>query len=92
VLYAELDDGSRIEERLVRIVFIAFAVACLGSSAAEAAPWCAHFNTGLNECHFYSFRQCSIAVAGVGGYCSQNAFERATPRGYDARRRYRWDY
>ena len=76
----------------MRIVAIVFAAACLCSNAAAAAPWCAHFNTGLNDCNFYSFRQCRIAVAGVGGYCSQNAFERPTWNGYDARRRYRRDY
>ena len=76
----------------MRITAIVFAAACLCGNAAEAAPWCAHFNTGLNDCNFYSFRQCRIAVAGVGGYCSQNAFERPTWSGYDARRRYRREY
>jgi hypothetical protein len=50
----------------------------------RGGPWCAHFNTGLNACTFYSFREWQVAVAGVGGYCAQNGFERPTWSRYDA--------
>ena len=61
----------------------------LAGGAAQAAPWCAHYNTGLNDCAFYSYRQCMAALSGVGGYCGRNGFE--TPYG-SARRPYRRDY
>ena len=69
-----------------------FAALSLLNTAAQAAPWCAHFNTGLNDCNFYSFRQCTVALSGVGGYCARNNFENPYWTGTDARRRYRRDY
>ncbi len=76
----------------MRIAIILLAALCLYGNDARAAPWCAHFNTGLNDCNFYSFRQCSVAVAGIGGYCSRNGFARPYWSGYDGRRRYRRDF
>jgi hypothetical protein len=46
---------------------------CGGGSAA---PWCAHYSTGLNDCSYYSFRQCTAALSGAGGICSPNSFRR----------------
>ena len=47
----------------------------LTGAAAQAAPWCAHYSTGLNDCGFYSYRQCRTALSGVGGICLQSGFE-----------------
>jgi hypothetical protein len=63
--------------------------ALLLAGGARAAPWCAHYNTGLNDCGFYSYRQCKTALSGVGGVCLHNGFE--TPYG-SARRPYRRGY
>ena len=63
-----------------------------GGKGAQAAPWCAHYSTGLNDCTFQTLRQCKAAVFGVGGYCAQNALERPYWAGPDGRRRYRRDY
>jgi hypothetical protein len=78
--------------RIMAIVTILFAALSVDSNGAQAAQWCAHFNTGLNDCNFYSLRQCRVAVSGVGGYCAQNGFERPYWTGGDPRRRYRRDY
>jgi hypothetical protein len=59
--------------RTVAVIAILFAALCL-CNGAQAAPWCAHFNTGLNACSFYSFEQCMAAVWGVGGFCNPNPF------------------
>jgi hypothetical protein len=78
--------------RRMVIVMALVALFAVGGSDARAAPWCAHFNTGLNDCNFYTLRQCKVAVSGVGGYCAQNGFERPYWAGPDGRRRYRRDY
>jgi hypothetical protein len=82
---------SSVMRMKIRIMMIAGALALFGSGA-QAAPWCAHFNTGLNDCNFYSFQQCRAAVSGVGGVCAQNTFERPYWPPSDRRRRYRRDY
>jgi hypothetical protein len=51
--------------RAVAVTAILFASLSLFSNGARAAPWCAHFNTGLNACSFYSFEQCMAALWGV---------------------------
>jgi hypothetical protein len=53
----------------------ALAVVCLLTGAAQAGPWCAHLNTGLNDCTFNTYHQCMVALSGNGGYCSPNAIE-----------------
>ena len=78
--------------RIAAVAATLFAALSLCSNGAQAAPWCAHFNTGLNDCNFYSWRQCMTAVSGVGGYCSRNGVERPYSTSGDARRRYRRDY
>jgi hypothetical protein len=66
-----------------------FAVSLLPAAPANAAPWCAHYSTGLNDCYsFYSFQQCQAAISGVGGYCARNLMERRYWSGRDSRRRY----
>jgi hypothetical protein len=55
-------------------LFAALSLCQCGS--APAAPWCAHFSTGLNDCSFYSFQQCTAALSGVGGICSPNSAQR----------------
>jgi uncharacterized protein DUF3551 len=77
--------------RMIAVATTLFAALSLCSNGAQAAPWCAHYNTGLNDCNFYSFRQCMAALSGNGGYCSQNSFEKPYWTGGDARRRYRRD-
>jgi Protein of unknown function (DUF3551) len=78
--------------RTTAVAAILYAALSLCSNGAQAAPWCAHYNTGLNDCGFYSFPQCMAAVSGVGGSCSPNSFENPYRTGSDARRRYRRDY
>jgi Protein of unknown function (DUF3551) len=73
-------------------VAILLAALSLCSDGAQAAPWCAHFNTGLNDCSFYSFRQCMVALSGNGGQCARNPFENPYWTGEAARRRFRRDY
>jgi hypothetical protein len=68
--------------RTIAVAAILYAALSLCSNGAQAAPWCAHYNTGLDDCSFHSFQQCRAAIFGVGGFCSRNTFE-------DARRRYR---
>jgi hypothetical protein len=60
--------------RTAAVTAILFAALSLFSNGVQAAPWCAHFNTGLNACSFYSFEQCMTAVWGVGGFCNPNPF------------------
>jgi hypothetical protein len=78
--------------RTIAVTAILFAALSLCSNGAQAAPWCAHYNTGLNECNFHSFRQCMVALSGNGGYCAQNLFENLNWSGRDSRRRYQRDY
>jgi hypothetical protein len=62
--------------RTISLVAITFAALSLSTLGARAdGTWCAHYNTGLNECNFNSFRQCMVSVSGVGGVCLQNQFE-----------------
>jgi len=50
----------------------------LGSPADAAAqwPWCAQYTGkgGSTNCGFASWRQCQLAVSGVGGWCYQNPY------------------
>src|SRR5260370_13452590 len=39
--------------RTIAVAAILFAALSLCADGAQAAPWCAQYNTGLNECHFY---------------------------------------
>ena len=75
----------------MRIIMVATSLsvmALLWSDGAQAAPWCARYNTGLNACNFYSFQQCMTSLSGVGGVCEPNQFEnprwtgRVAPRTY----------
>jgi hypothetical protein len=78
--------------RTIAVAAILFATLSLRADGAQAAPWCAHYNTGLNDCNFYSFRQCMAALWGNGGFCSRNPFENSYSGAGDSRRRYRRDY
>jgi hypothetical protein len=64
----------------------------LCSDGAQAAPWCARYNTGLNACSFYSFQQCTASLPGVGGVCEPNQFENPQCMGRVARRAYQRTY
>ena len=74
--------------RTIPLVALALAALSLTGSDAHAAPWCAHYGTGLGtNCGFYTIEQCNAALAGAGkGYCAPNQFEispdprRRTPR------------
>ena len=76
--------------RMIAIVAIMFAT--LLTNGADAAPWCAQYGTGGNNCGFYSFEQCQAARSGNGGFCSGNSFESPNWTGGDSRRRYRRNY
>ncbi len=78
--------------RFVAVAAILGSSLCLSSNAAHAAPWCAHLNTGLNDCTFNSFQQCMVALSGNGGYCAQNAIENAYRTGAGWRRGYPRSY
>jgi hypothetical protein len=78
--------------RTITVAAILFATLSLCGDGAQAAAWCAHYNTGLNDCNFNSFRQCMVSVSGVGGVCLQNQFENPYWTGGGAHRRYRRDY
>jgi hypothetical protein len=44
------------QEAFMRAIVVAaslFAMVLLCSYGAQAAPWCARYNTGLNACNFY---------------------------------------
>ena len=68
------------------------AMVLLWSNGAQAAPWCARYNTGLNACNFYSFQQCTASVFGVGGVCEPNQFENPQWTGRVVRRTYQRAY
>ena len=74
--------------RTLALAVIVFAALPFGADKAEAAPWCAHYNTGLNDCGFHSHAQCTAAVSGVGGVCARNLQENYSWDGAP-RRRYR---
>jgi hypothetical protein len=78
--------------RTVTLAVTLFATASLCANGAQAAPWCAHLNTGLNTCSFYSFQQCMATLSGNGGFCSRNRFETPYSTGSVARRSYRRAY
>jgi hypothetical protein len=78
--------------RMITVAAIVFAALSLFSNGAQAAPWCAHLNTGLNSCSFYSFQQCMATLSGNGGYCSPNQFETPYWTGRNARRTYQRTY
>ena len=78
--------------RAIALAAMLFAALTLFGNSAQAAPWCAHFSTGLNDCSFHSFRQCMATISGVGGYCLQNTLETPYRAGGDTRRRYGRSY
>jgi hypothetical protein len=83
------------QEAFMRAIVVAatlLAIVLLCSDGAQAAPWCARYNTGLNACNFYSFQQCAASIFGVGGVCELNQFENPQWRGRVARRAYQRAY
>lgn len=40
------------------------------------APWCAQYSSGMTDCSFYSYEQCTNSLSGVGGVCSPNPNQR----------------
>jgi len=78
--------------RTFTVAAILFAALSLFGNGAQAAPWCAQFNTGLNACSFYSFQQCMAALSGNGGVCSLNQFETPYSTGRVARGGYQRAY
>ena len=80
--------------RMTVITAMLFASVSLGAGGAQAqtAPWCAHYNTGLNACGFYSFEQCMASVFGVGGTCARNPLEVPQLTVRDPHRSYRRNY
>jgi len=51
-----------------------------GCGGSSGAPWCAHYSSGLNDCSFYSYRQCTDSLSGAGGVCLANQSQRRSPR------------
>jgi hypothetical protein len=43
------------------VVSIMFATLLLCTNGADAAPWCAEYDTGGTNCGFYSFEQADFA-------------------------------
>ena len=78
--------------RAIVIAISLSATVLLCTDGAQAAPWCARYNTGLNACNFYSFQQCIASVFGVGGVCVPNQFENPYWTGRVARRTYQRAY
>ena len=78
--------------RTITVAAIMFATVSLYADRAQAAPWCAHYTTGLNACSFYSFDQCMASVFGDGGSCAPNSFETPYLTRRDARRGYQRAY
>jgi hypothetical protein len=37
-----------------------------------STQWCAYFSDGVDDCSYYTFRQCQTAISGVGGMCGVN--------------------
>ena len=53
---------------IMNTVVSASTVSLFTAAGAQAAPWCALYSTGFNDCHsFYSFEQCMASISGVGG-------------------------
>jgi hypothetical protein len=70
-----LSDSSEWRMRLTAVIApLLAALSLCRCGGAPAAPWCAQYSTGLNDCSFYSFQQCTTAVSGVGGICTPNQF------------------
>ena len=78
--------------RTIAASAILFATMSLCAAGAQAAPWCAHLNTGLNTCSFYSYQQCMATLSGNGGICSPNQFETPYLATRQARRSYQRAY
>ena len=78
--------------RAITVAVTLFATASLSAYGVQAAPWCAHLNTGLNTCSFYSFQQCMATLSGNGGFCSRNRFETPYFTSGAVRRSYRRAY
>ena len=55
-------------------VTMMFSAVSFFSAGTQAAPWCARYSTGFNDCHsFYSFEQCMASISGVGGACTRKS-------------------
>jgi hypothetical protein len=76
--------------RAITVAASLLTMVLLCSDGAQAAPWCARYNTGLNACNFYSFQQCMTSLSGVGGVCEPNQSE--NPQWTVARRTYQRAY
>ena len=72
--------------RTILLAALGLAALPLTVSDARAAPWCAHYGTGLGtNCGFYTIEQCHAALAGAGkGYCAPNQFEISSHPPYPA--------
>jgi hypothetical protein len=52
----------------------AFVLTALPGGKAEAAAFCAYAGgtQGYENCGYYTFQQCLVAISGVGGFCMAN--------------------
>ena len=57
--------------RTIAVAAILFAALALWGNAAQAAPWCAHYSTGFNDCSFHSYRQCMAALSASADFASE---------------------
>jgi hypothetical protein len=57
--------------RTALLIGSVLAALALSSRADNAGSWCAHYRNGTNNCGFHSFKQCQVAVADVGGFCTR---------------------
>jgi hypothetical protein len=46
-----------------------------GPQRAEAAAWCAFYDSSTYNCGFHTYQQCLDTISGVGGWCQRNFFE-----------------
>jgi tetratricopeptide (TPR) repeat protein len=48
---------------------LAVAITVIEAGPAQAAAWCARYQTGASNCGFASQSQCLAAISGIGGSC-----------------------
>lgn len=64
---------------LMGFAILASGLAIDAGAGAEAAPWCAWYNSMASDCAYFSQQSCLDTIRGVGGWCSLNVYEYAAP-------------
>jgi hypothetical protein len=66
------------QESPMKVLLGALALVALtagGPQRAEAAAWCAFYDSSTYNCGFHTYQQCLDTISGVGGWCQRNFFE-----------------